>query len=181
MNAYNSGDYLKAIQYYKSALDTKGGDQLRAYNGVYLSNWKLRERKRATEAFGKVIDYSLDHKKLAVLFLFKPASIDLWTNNKNKSPYSMWLGQIATHAADRGTCMEVTGHTTKTGFAGLNDRLSVMRAEYIAHQIAQISSPMAKRILANGVGSRENLIGTGADNASDALDRRVEFKVIPCS
>ena len=30
------------------------------------------------------------------------------------------------------------------------------------------------------MGYRENLIGSGADDASDALDRRVEFKVVAC-
>jgi len=180
MNAYNDRKYLEAAQYYQTALATKGGDQLRSYNGLYLANWRLKDRSKAKEAFGRMIDYSLDHKKLAVLFLFRPASTDLWAGKRNIPPYSMWLEQIATHAAVGGVCMELTGHTTKTGLAGLNDRLSVMRAEYIAHQISRVSPPMTKRVLTNGVGSRENLIGTGADNASDALDRRVEFKVIPC-
>jgi hypothetical protein len=30
------------------------------------------------------------------------------------------------------------------------------------------------------MGFRENIVGTGADDASDALDRRVEFKVVAC-
>ena len=33
---------------------------------------------------------------------------------------------------------------------------------------------------ASGVGSREKLVGTGTDDVRDALDRRVEFKVVPC-
>ena len=36
------------------------------------------------------------------------------------------------------------------------------------------------RIIATGRGFKENLIGTGKDDSSDALDRRVEFKVIGC-
>ena len=31
-----------------------------------------------------------------------------------------------------------------------------------------------------GVGYRENIVGTGADDASDAVDRRVEFKTVEC-
>jgi hypothetical protein len=30
------------------------------------------------------------------------------------------------------------------------------------------------------MGFRENLIGTGTDDARDALDRRVEFKITGC-
>ena len=29
-------------------------------------------------------------------------------------------------------------------------------------------------------GFRENIVGSGSDNAVDALDRRVEFKIVPC-
>jgi outer membrane protein OmpA-like peptidoglycan-associated protein len=39
-------------------------------------------------------------------------------------------------------------------------------------------SALSSRVIANGVGSKENLVGTGTDDARDALDRRVEFKVI---
>ena len=30
-------------------------------------------------------------------------------------------------------------------------------------------------------GFRDNIVGTGRDDASDAIDRRVEFSVVPCS
>ena len=40
--------------------------------------------------------------------------------------------------------------------------------------------PVANQLQAAGVGYRENIIGTGADDASDAVDRRVEFKVVDC-
>ena len=36
------------------------------------------------------------------------------------------------------------------------------------------------RMIATGRGYRDNLVGTGKDDASDALDRRVEFKVVGC-
>ena len=32
-----------------------------------------------------------------------------------------------------------------------------------------------------GKGSREMIVGTGKDDASDALDRRVEFKTVQCA
>jgi outer membrane protein OmpA-like peptidoglycan-associated protein len=37
------------------------------------------------------------------------------------------------------------------------------------------------RLIATGKGSREMIVGTGRDDPSDALDRRVEFKVAKCS
>ena len=40
--------------------------------------------------------------------------------------------------------------------------------------------PSRQMLIANGAGSRETMVGNKRDDASDALDRRVEFKVIPC-
>jgi outer membrane protein OmpA-like peptidoglycan-associated protein len=62
----------------------------------------------------------------------------------------------------------------------LNERLSVLRAETIRMTLEQADQRLMGRIIASGVGPRENLIGTGKDDASDALDRRVEFKVLKC-
>jgi len=31
------------------------------------------------------------------------------------------------------------------------------------------------------MGFRQNIVGSGTDNAVDALDRRVEFKIVPCT
>ena len=53
-----------------------------------------------------------------------------------------------------------------------------MRAEYIQMRLQTDQASLAKRTLAAGVGSRENLIGTGKDDASDMLDRRVELKPV---
>lgn len=41
--------------------------------------------------------------------------------------------------------------------------------------------PGATRLSSDGVGLRENLIGLGTDDLRDALDRRVEFRVVECS
>jgi hypothetical protein len=36
------------------------------------------------------------------------------------------------------------------------------------------------RLKSDGVGSREALVGLGTDDIRDALDRRVEFRVVNC-
>ena len=50
----------------------------------------------------------------------------------------------------------------------------------VRERLERESATLSKRLRASGVGFSENLIGTGADDASDALDRRVEFKVVAC-
>ena len=88
----------------------------------------------------------------------------------------MWLRQIAQRAAKASACLEIVGHTSPTGPVKLNDRLSEMRAEYVRDRLVQQAKSLDQRLITRGAGSRELIVGTGKDDASDALDRRVEFK-----
>lgn len=180
IDAYNARRYGDALELYRSALQTPGGDQLRAFNGVYLATWKLGRRPEATQAFGRIVDYGLDNSRLAVKFLFRPGSTQFVAERELSDGYPMWLEQIAQRAAERSSCLEIVGHTSPTGPAAVNDRLSALRAQYVQQRLETRAPKLAQRTIANGVGSRENLVGTGRDDTSDALDRRVEFKVIDC-
>ena len=53
-----------------------------------------------------------------------------------------------------------------------------VRVEFVKAHLEGAAPKLAKRIIANGVGSQQTMVGTDRDDASDALDRRVEFKVI---
>ena len=44
----------------------------------------------------------------------------------------------------------------------------------------EVMAEVPERLEAEGVGSRETVVGTGADDASDVLDRRVEFEPRSC-
>ena len=44
---------------YKSLLRTPAGAQLRVYNGLYLTHWKLGHRDEAAQAFGRMIACSV--------------------------------------------------------------------------------------------------------------------------
>ncbi len=178
INAYNDKRYTEALELYRTVLRTPGGDQLRTYNGLYLASQKLNRKADAAEAFAKVVDYGLANNRLAVKFLFRPGSTQLWTDPKTATPYAMWLKTIADRSSARNACLEVVGHSSPTGPEPINLRLSGLRAEYVKDRIQAAAPGMGKRMIANGLGSKEPLVGTGKDNASDALDRRVEFKTI---
>jgi outer membrane protein OmpA-like peptidoglycan-associated protein len=177
--AYDASRYRDALELYMTAEKTPAGNQLRVFNGLYLTNWKLGHRDEAEEAFGLVVDYGLDNNALGVKILFRPGSTSFDTPQQTTGPYEMWLRQIATHSASRRACLQVTGNTSPTGSAALNDQLSQLRAEYVKGRLETDASALQGHLIATGVGSRNNLVGTGADDLSDALDRRVEFKVIP--
>ena len=119
-------------------------------------------------------------KKLAVRLLFQPGSTQFFGDQQLTSPYPMWIQQIASRVAQANTCLEIVGHTSATGPAQLNERLSVLRAQTIRSTLEQTDQRLVGKLIASGAGPRETLIGTGKDDASDALDRRVEFKVLKC-
>ena len=125
--------------------------------------------------------YGLKNDRLAVKMLFRPGSTAFWPDPDVSGPYPMWLREIAEVAAERPTsCLEITGHTSPTGPAALNERLSLLRAEYVKSRLENVRPELAQRTITNGVGSREMIIGTGRDDITDVLDRRVEFKSISC-
>jgi outer membrane protein OmpA-like peptidoglycan-associated protein len=179
INAYDAARYKDALDLYQTALNTPAGRQLRVFNGIYLVNWKLGNREQAEEAFGQVVDYGLDNDAIGVKILFRPGSTAFEGGPVNAGQYDLWLRQIAEHAARRRACLQVTGNTSPTGSAALNDQLSLVRAEYVKGRLETDAPSLKGHLIATGVGSKNNLVGTGADDLSDALDRRVDFIVIP--
>jgi outer membrane protein OmpA-like peptidoglycan-associated protein len=177
---YDDKRYREALAFYRTALKMTGGDQLRVRSGIYLANSRLNRRDDATDAFGNLVDYSLAGKKLSVRFLFKPGSTQFVDDPQISAPYPMWLSQIAVRASRRNSCLTVIGHTSKTGPPQVNERLSVLRAQYIKDLLQGSSPQLADKLKATGVGSREVLIGTGRDDSSDAIDRRVDFSISDC-
>ncbi|MES1163671.1 MAG: OmpA family protein, partial [Rhizobacter sp.] len=96
-------------------------------------------------------------------------------------PYPMWLHQIAKASTDAGICMAIIGHTSHTGPVAYNEALSLQRAAYIRQRLVSDSTALGPRTTTSGMGFRQNIVGSGTDDAVDALDRRVEFKITPCS
>ena len=175
--AYNEGHYAEALDLFTTALKAPAGEQLRVYNGRYLSLTKLGSNEQAS-AFRDLVDYGIRRNQLGVKFLFRPGSVRFATTSQLSSSYGMWLEQIASQAVASKTCFQITGHTSPTGTPALNESLSLMRAEYIQSRLEEDQPGLKKRTVAAGVGSRENLVGTGRDDATDELDRRVELKPI---
>ena len=181
INLYNDGRYAQSLALYNAAAAAQGGDQMRVYTGQFLANWKLGRKQAAAEAFAKIVDHGLANEKLNIKFLFRPGTAAYVADRKINGPYPLWIKQIAQRAETKNACLEVVGHTSKSGPEPVNMRLSMIRATTIVDQLAQQSKTLGQRLIANGVGSKEALIGTGRDDASDALDRRVEFKTIKCT
>ena len=177
---YNAGRYPEALAQYSAVAGTAGGEQLRVLNGIYLSSAKLGRTAEAEQAFGKIVAYGIANRQLGVKFLFNPNTTAFWSDGRISGPYPMWLHQIAKASTDAGVCMAIVGHTSHTGPAAYNEALSLQRAAYIRQRLVNDSSALGPRTTTSGMGFRENIIGSGTDDAVDALDRRVEFKIEGC-
>jgi outer membrane protein OmpA-like peptidoglycan-associated protein len=178
--AYQAHRYKAALELYEDALRAPGGEQLRVLNGLYLANLKLNRPDAAASAFGKVVDFGLQRDRLAVKFLFRPGSTQFVADRRIGGQYPMWLREIGSVIERRGQCLEVVGHTSPTGPIALNEQLSLARAEHIRAHLRADKAALDGKLAAKGMGPRELIVGTGRDDASDALDRRVEFKTIGC-
>ena len=177
---YNQERYVEALGQYRSALAMPTGEQIRVMNGIYLASAKLGRTAEAEQAFGRVVALGIAYNELGVKFLFNPGSTDFWSDPRVSGPYGMWLRQIAKEGTAAKVCMNVVGHTSKTGSEQVNDALSLQRANVIKQRLSTESVTLGARTKTAGMGFRQNIVGSGTDNAVDALDRRVEFKIIPC-
>lgn len=178
--AYETQHFREALAFYRTARKLPGGEQHRVRIGTYLAATKLARRDDMVDAFGDLVDYGLGADQLMVKLLFKPGTTQFIDNSQVTEPYPMWLSQIATRARQKGACLEIVGHTSHTGLPQVNERLSVLRAQFVMDLLLTGAPDNRGRMIATGRGFKENLVGTGKDDASDALDRRVEFKVIGC-
>jgi hypothetical protein len=177
---YNNARYQEALGQYRSALATPAGEQMRVLNGIYLTNVKLGRMAEAEQAFGRVVKLGIAYNELGVKLLFNPGGTEFWSDPKVSGAYAMWLRQIAKESAVAKVCMNIVGHTSKTGTGAANDTLSLRRATLIQQRLGGEGAEIIGRTKPVGMGFKENIVGSGTDDSVDALDRRVEFKIVPC-
>jgi outer membrane protein OmpA-like peptidoglycan-associated protein len=177
---YDAGRYDEALKMYAAVASRPEGQQLHVLNGVYLCEIQLGHPEAAEAAFGRIVSLGLAINNLSVKLLFRPGSTELINDPKISASYAMWLRQIARETVAAKLCLNIVGHTSKTGSEQVNDRLSLQRGAAIQRSLEASTAGIAGRLQPVGMGFRENIVGTGSDDMRDALDRRVEFKVRPC-
>ena len=180
INAYDASRYRDALDLYMTAEKTPAGNQLRVYNGLYLTNWKLGHRDQAADAFGQVVDYGLE-QQFARGEDPVPARLDLVRHRTadHRAIRHVAARRSPSHSASQERVPP--GHRQQQPVGLRRAQRSVVAAARRLREGAAGDgcAGLQGHVIATGVGAKNNLIGTGADDLSDALDRRVEFKVIP--
>ncbi|RZI86814.1 MAG: OmpA family protein [Rubrivivax sp.] len=176
----NKDKLLTANRLYKEAQNLADPGDLRVLNGLYLTSWQLGQRDQAQQAFGKLVASGLEAKKLPIKLLFKPGGTTFNDVGDLSTQYQIWLSSIAQEASNVPACVKIVGHTSRTGSASVNEKLSLRRAEAVAKLLESRNRSLTTRLTVGGAGSREALVGLGTDDVRDALDRRVEFRVVDC-
>ncbi|MEY4906385.1 MAG: hypothetical protein RL260_103 [Pseudomonadota bacterium] len=178
--AYSAGSYDRALTLYRSAETLPGADTMQALVGTYLASVRSGREEDSRDAFARIVTLGLATRTMGVKLLFAPGKTDYIADSAISKPYPDWLREIARQAGEAPSCLQVVGHSSRTGAQDYNLALSGQRAAAVREQLEAANPALARRIETAGVGWRENLVGIGSDDLKDAVDRRVEFKVVDC-
>ena len=162
IEAYDANRYRDALDLYVTAEKTPAGNQLRVFNGLYLTNWKLGHRDQAADAFGRVVDYGLANNALGVKILFRPGSTAFDSRSADRRP----VRHVA--AADRRSRRKQeglpAGHRQQQPVRfGRAQRSTVAAARRIREGTTGDgrAGACSGHVIATGVGAKNNLVGTG--------------------
>jgi outer membrane protein OmpA-like peptidoglycan-associated protein len=179
---YENRDYEQALLLFDKAASRADGQIMKTYAGLYETHRKLDQKKDAEQAFAKLLSVSVQEThKLNMKFLFKVNSADFIEEPALRQEYSFWLQQLTKYFRNNDRCFQIVGHSSHSGTVAYNDRLSLSRAQKVQQLMKADFPAVLQRAKAVGKGFRENLVGSGTDDARDAIDRRVEMVVESCS
>lgn len=180
-NLYEHKEYKKSLSYYNQAADLRKGNQLHILNGQFTNLMVQGQYKAAEEVYGRLLRASLKETgEIASTISFDPGqTIPL----KSKANYhNIYMKEIANFVVSRPGCkLKIVGHSSRTGTATYNDRLSKERAVWIQEKMETYAHGIISRSTTAGRGFRENIVGTGKDDLTDLIDRRVEFIFSECT
>ncbi len=179
--AYGKRNYHRVISMLNKVSTRDDGQVMKTYAGLYQAHFKVGNIKKAEKAFGKLVAISVQNESLSVKLLFRVNSTDFILDNKLRSRYRIWLRQISKFFNSDVSCAEIIGHSSHTGTTEYNNRLSKARADAVQRIMLSYYRSLKQRTRTYGVGYSQNIKGLGTDDGRDAIDRRVEFRIVNCS
>lgn len=179
---YDKQNYEKSFLLYYLAQERPDGRLVKTYAGLYQTTLQLKHNAAAEEAFDKLLGASVkENNRLNMKFLFSVNSTDFIDDNDLRNEYLFWLRLIAKHFQNNNRCFHIVGHSSLTENKDYDQKLSLSRAKKIQQLMGEHFPEVTQSSKVIGKGFSENLVGTGTDDARDAVDRRVEILVVDCS
>jgi len=179
-NLYEQNEYKKSLSYYNQAASSMSGEQLEVLNGQFTLLIKQTQWKDAESVYGRLLRLSIkETNEIASKIMFAPNSV-IPVENKTEV-YNIYLKQIAGFVASAPRCkVKIIGHCSRSGAESHNMKLSLQRASWIQKQMAAYAPAVLNQSETIGRGFEENIVGTGRDDLTDQIDRRVEFVFNTC-
>ncbi|NJO14585.1 MAG: OmpA family protein [Thioploca sp.] len=179
--AYDKSQYELAYRLFKNIIQQPHGKVMEAYGGLYSSAFKLGKLNEAEENFAHMVVLGVKVGNLPVKLLFQPNLTEFLAEPSLRQQYTIWLKQISRYfKKHQQQCVNIIGHTSQYGIYEYNKRLSKRRAEKIQSLMQSTFAGIIHRSKTIGKGPDETIVGTIPDSAENAIDRRVEFRVVAC-
>jgi outer membrane protein OmpA-like peptidoglycan-associated protein len=177
---YEEKEYKKSLSYYSQAASSQSGPQLEVLNGQFTNLIKQNQWTDAGPIYAKLMRASITETgEIASKITFPPNSVVPVESKSNH--YNIYMQEIAKLVAAVPECrIKIIGHSSRTGKEAYNNGLSLQRSLWIQKHMASYAPEMINKSETIGRGFRENIVGTGADDITDEIDRRVEFKFSNC-
>ncbi len=177
---YEVKDYEKSLNLFQQAAERNDGKVLKTYIGLYKNNIKLQDQSGAETAFSTLLSVGVENNNISTKFLFLVGSTNFINDESLQSQYSIWLRQIAKYFGNNSRCINIVGHCSNSGPEEYNESLSLSRAQKIQQLMSKYHASIPNTSRTFGKGFHENIVGSGTDDARDAVDRRVEFELVDC-
>jgi outer membrane protein OmpA-like peptidoglycan-associated protein len=175
---FHEKKYTQARRLFVQAGEVADPDDLRVLSGRYQTSWRLGANDDAAQELKRLVANGLATKNLPLKVLFQPGSTIMLPGAEVREQYRQWIREVARQASAAQQCLRVVGHASRGNSAPAAIDLSQRRAATVRWLLAQAAP--GGRFTAQGAGWRDNLVGLGGDDQSDALDRRIEFRVVDC-
>lgn len=174
----------EALRLYQEVIQRSNDKIMGARGGEHAIYFKQEKFDKAEESFYKMVEIGVaEIGIIPIKFHFVSSSTNFYPTMEKLS--TLWLKQLSLYFKNNPEkCVEIVGHTSKSAppdKPDFNQKLSEARAKAIQDKMSKIFPEITKRSKAIGKGSSETLVGTEPDSDSNAIDRRVEFKVKWCS
>jgi outer membrane protein OmpA-like peptidoglycan-associated protein len=178
---YEQKEFKNSLSFYNQAAGSLSAPQLEVLNGQFTNLVREGQWGEAEEVYGKLLRTSIaETSEVTSKITFGPNS-KVPAEGK-AGQYNIYMKQLASFVSAVPECkVTIIGHCSRTGKEAYNDKLSLQRAQWIQRQMASYAPAVMRKSTTIGRGFRDNIVGTGRDDVTDEIDRRVEFKFSQCS